>query len=156
MARRADLERQVLEAGGVSLRYGYFYGPGTQFEGFFAELARSRRLPIVGNGEARWSFVHVDDAAEATVAALERGAPGVYNIVDDDPAQAAVWLPAYAESVGAKKPMRVPLWLGRLVGGSVTAATMTTQRGASNAKARRELDWTPAHPSWRDGFAGGA
>jgi nucleoside-diphosphate-sugar epimerase len=154
MGAVADLEGQVLGAGGIALRYGYFYGPGTQFEGFFAELARSRRFPIVGRGEARWSFIHVGDAADATVAALERATPGAYNIVDDDPVQAAVWMPIYAESVGAKPPLRVPLWLGRLVGGPVAVATMMTQRGASNAKARRELDWAPAHPSWREGFGG--
>lgn len=148
----AELERRVLDAGGTVLRYGYFYGPGTQFEGFFAELARSRRLPIVGAGEARWSFIHVEDAANATVAALEHGAPGIYNIVDDDPAQAAVWIPLYVEFVGARRPLRVPRWLGRLVGGPVTVATMSNQRGASNAKARRELGWTPTHPSWREGF----
>jgi 2-alkyl-3-oxoalkanoate reductase len=150
----SDLERQVLDAGGLVLRYGYFYGPGTQFarDGFYAELTTKRQFPVVGSGDGRWSFIHVDDAAAATVAALERGSPGVYNIVDDDPVAAREWLPVYAESLGAKRPMRVPAWLGRLAGGSVMVSGMTTQRAASNAKAKRELGWTLRYASWRDGF----
>jgi nucleoside-diphosphate-sugar epimerase len=155
----ADLERQVLGAGGIVLRYGFFYGPGTSFasDGFYASLARRRQFPVVGSGEGRCSFIHVDDAAAGTVAALERGTPGVYNIVDDEPARAREWVPAFAASVGAKRPFRVPAWIARLAAGQIAVAGMTTQRGASNAKARRELDWTPEHPSWRDGFrtAGG-
>jgi len=158
IAAVAELERQVLEAGGTVLRYGYFYGPGTGFQpdGYYAELARKRQFPIVGSGQARWSFIHLDDAAEATVAALERGAPGVYNIVDDEPAAVTEWAPVFAESVGAKPPFRVPAWLGRLAAGRVAVEGMTRQRGASNAKAKRELGWTPRHTSWRDGFGAAA
>ena len=150
----ADLERQVLEAAGTVLRYGFFYGPGTALaaDGFYAQLACKRRFPVIGSGEARWSFVHVDDAAAATVAALERGSGGVYNIVDDDPAPAREWIPAYAAAAGAKLPWRVPVWLGRLGGGSAAVAGMTTQRGASNDKAKRELGWAPSYASWREGF----
>jgi nucleoside-diphosphate-sugar epimerase len=150
----AELERQVLGAGGTVLRYGYFYGPGTQFhtDGFSAELARKRQFPIVGSGQARWSFIHIDDAARATVAALEHGQPGVYNIVDDDPAPVAQWLPELAAMLGAKKPMRVPRFVGRLAAGPAGVVLMTELRGASNAKAKRELGWTPSHPSWRQGL----
>lgn len=146
-----SLERQVLEAGGIVLRFGYFYGPGTQLdtEGQYGELIRRRRLPIVGSGEGRWSFIHVQDAASATLAALERGASGVYNVVDDEPARASEWIPAVAEAMGAKPPRRVPLWAARLFGGGAAVAAMTTQRGASNAKAKRELGWSPSRPSWR-------
>ncbi len=150
----AELERQVLGAEGIVLRYGFFYGPRTQFArgGFYAELARRRRFPLVGSGDGHWSFIHVEDAARATLAALERGAPGIYNIVDDDPAPAREWVPRYAAAVGAKRPFRVPVWLGRLGGGTAAVSGMTTQRAASNAKAKRDLAWTPLHPSWRDGF----
>ncbi|HUZ28878.1 MAG TPA: NAD(P)-dependent oxidoreductase [Solirubrobacteraceae bacterium] len=150
----AELERQVLEAGGTVLRYGYLYGPQTGFhpDGYYAELARKRQFPIVGSGQGRWSFVHVDDAAEATVAALERGEPGVYNVVDDEPAPVSDWVPVFAESVGAKRPFRVPAWLARLIAGRVAVAGMTAQRGASNAKAKSELGWAPTHATWRDGF----
>jgi nucleoside-diphosphate-sugar epimerase len=150
----AELERLVLEAGGLALRYGFFYGPGTQFaaDGFYADLARKRRFPIIGSGDGRWSFIHVQDAAAATIAALEHGSSGVYNIVDDDPAPASEWIPAYAASLGAKQPLRVPAWIGRLAGGTAAVAGMTTQRAACNAKAKRELGWAPEHPSWRDGF----
>lgn len=161
----AELERLVLEGAhspegwvGIVLRYGYFYGPGTQFhrDGFLGELARKRRFPIVGSGQGRWSFVELEDAADATVAALERGQPGVYNIVDDDPAPAAEWTPVFAAAVGAKSPFRVPAWLARLVAGTVAVDGMTRQRGASSAKAKRELGWTPRHLSWRDGFGAAA
>lgn len=150
----ADLERQVLEAGGTVLRYGYFYGPGTQFapDGFYAELARQRRFPVIGSGDGHWSFIHVDDAAAATLAALERGSADIYNVVDDDPAPAREWVPAYAGALGARRPFRAPQWLGRLAAGPAALAGMTTQRGASNAKAKRELAWAPGHPSWRSGF----
>ncbi len=153
----AELERHVLESGGIVLRYGFFYGPGTQFapDGFYAELARKRRFPVIGKGEGRWSFIHVQDAASATIAALKNGSPGVYNIVDDEPAAACEWMPAYAIAMGAKRPFRVPTWIGRLGGGSVAVAGMTTQRAASNAKAKRELGrggWALQYPSWRDGF----
>jgi nucleoside-diphosphate-sugar epimerase len=113
---------------------------------------RKRRFPVIGNGDGHWSFIHVQDAASATVAALNSGAPGVYNIVDDEPAAAREWIPAYATAMGAKRPFRVPTWVGRLGGGSVAVAGMTTQRAASNAKAKRELEWAPEHTSWRDGF----
>jgi nucleoside-diphosphate-sugar epimerase len=154
IAAVAELERNVLDAGGIVLRYGFFYGPGTQFasDGFYSELVRKRRLPVVGSGEGRWSFIQIDDAAAATVAALERGSPGVYNIVDDEPAAARDWVRVYAEAMGAKAPFRVPAWLGRLGGGPAAVAGMTTQRAASNAKAKRELGWAPEHASWRDGF----
>jgi nucleoside-diphosphate-sugar epimerase len=140
---------------GIALRYGGFYGPGTSFEpgGEQYEELRKRRFPIVGDGAGVWSFVHIEDAAEATVAALERGRRGIYNVVDDEPAPVAEWLPAAAAAVGADPPRRVPLWLGRLLAGEAAAVMMTSVRGASNAKAKRELGWTPAHPSWREGFA---
>jgi nucleoside-diphosphate-sugar epimerase len=149
-----SLEEQVLEEDGIVLRYGFFYGPGTQLagDGLYGQLVRRRRLPIVGSGEGRWSFIHVADAAGATLAALERGAPGVYNVVDDEPARASEWIPVLAEAVGAKPPMRVPGWVGRMFGGEVAVAGMTTQRGASNAKAKRELEWSADRPSWRQGL----
>ena len=133
------------------LRYGAFYGPGTSLapghEQF--ELVRERRFPLVGDGGAVWSFIHTVDAAEATVAAVERGSRGVYNIVDDDPAPAADWLPTLARILGAQQPMQAP----RLAAGEAGAVLMTELRGASNAKAKRELGWQPRHPSWRQGFA---
>ncbi len=152
------LEDAVLAAGwtqGVVLRYGGFYGPGTSLAADGEHLAqiRRRRFPVVGDGAGVWSFIHVADAAEATVAAVERGRSGVYNIVDDDPAPVAVWLPAVAGALGAKPPRHVPRALGRLLAGEPAAVMMTQVRGASNAKAKRELGWRPGHPSWRDGFA---
>jgi nucleoside-diphosphate-sugar epimerase len=139
---------------GIVLRYGGFYGPGTGMvrDGEQVELVHKRRFPIVGDGAGVWSFVHIDDAAAATLAALERGAPGIYNVVDDDPAPVREWLPALAEAAGAKPPRHVPRWLGRLAAGEAVATMMTEIRGASNAKARRELAWQPAWPSWREGF----
>jgi nucleoside-diphosphate-sugar epimerase len=139
---------------GIVLRYGGFYGPGTSLGegGTYVEAVRSRKFPLVGSGAGIWSFVHIDDAAAATVAAVERGRPGIYNVVDDDPAPVSEWLPALAEAVGAKPPRHVPAWLGRLLGGEPTVVLMTDVRGASNAKAKRELGWTPAHSSWREGF----
>jgi len=153
----ADLERQVTGAEGIEglvLRYGWLYGPGTYFDrdGSQTEEARKRRLPIVGKGTGTFSFVQVEDAAAATVAAVERGTPGVYNVVDDEPAPMREWVPAFAEAVGAKPPRRVPVWLARLAAGPAAATTATELRGASNAKAKRELGWQPAYPSWRQGF----
>jgi nucleoside-diphosphate-sugar epimerase len=159
LAAIRHLEEAVLGAEwtqGIVLRYGVFYGPGTSLspgeEQF--ELVRKRKFPLVGDGGGVWSFIHVADAAEATVAAVERGHRGAYNIVDDDPARVAEWLPGLAQTLGAKKPMRVPRFVGRLFAGEAGVIMMTDVRGASNAKAKRELGWRPAHPSWRDGFAG--
>jgi len=139
---------------GIVLRYGHFYGPGTSMApgGQFPEMVRKRKFPIVGDGSAVWSFIHVDDGAAATAAAVERGRRGIYNIVDNDPAAISAWLPALARELGAKDPMRVPRWIGRLFAGEAGVAMMTEFRGASNAKARQELGWEPAHPSWRQGF----
>ena len=154
------LEEAVLGARwteGIVLRYGGFYGPGTSLApgAEQVELIRRRKFPLVGDGGGVWSFIHVADAAEATVAAVERGRRGVYNIADDDPAPVAEWLPALAQELGAKKPMRVPRFVGRLFAGEVGVVMMTELRGASNAKAKRELAWRPAHPSWRQGFTAG-
>lgn len=139
---------------GVVLRYGMFYGPGTDLspEGGMLDMVRKRRLPVVGGGAGVFSFIHVADAATATVAAVENGAPGVYNIVDDDPAQAAAWLPYLADAIGAKPPRRLPAWLVKPMLGEFGTNVMTAARGSSNTKARRELGWTPSYPSWRDGF----
>jgi nucleoside-diphosphate-sugar epimerase len=161
LAALRHLEAAVLGAEwtqGIVLRYGAFYGPGTSLalgEGQF-ELVRRRKFPLVGDGGGVWSFIHVADAAEATVAAVEHGSRGVYNVVDDDPAPVAEWLPALAQTLGAKKPLRVPRLVGRLFAGEAGVAMMTEIRGASNAKAKRELGWSPAHPSWRQGFAAAA
>ncbi|HET9292339.1 MAG TPA: NAD(P)-dependent oxidoreductase [Actinomycetes bacterium] len=142
---------------GVVLRYGGFYGPGTSVGagGYLLDDLRRRRFPLVGAGTGVWSFVHIDDAATATLAALERGAPGVYQIVDDDPAPVSAWLPALAAAVGARPPRRLPTWAARLLAGEHTVALMTEVRGASNAKAKRKLGWRPAYPSWREGFRSG-
>ena len=139
---------------GVVLRYGQFYGPGTYYasDGSIAEQVRRRRFPVVGRGEGMFSFIHIDDAALATVASLERGAPGIYNIVDDEPAPLREWLPLYAEALGARRPRRVPTFLARLVAGPFAAVSATQLRGASNAKAKRELGWEPLYASWRQGF----
>jgi 2-alkyl-3-oxoalkanoate reductase len=158
MAATLDGERQVLAADGLEglvLRYGYFYGPGTSFapDGTMAEDVRRRRFPIVGSGEGRMSFVHVEDASAATVAACERGGPGVYNVCDDEPAPMREWIPVYAEVIGARRPFRVPVWLARVFAGKTLARMMTELRGASNAKAKRELGFEPRYPSWRQGFA---
>jgi nucleoside-diphosphate-sugar epimerase len=140
---------------GVVLRYGGFYGPGTSLAegGEQVEMLRKRKFPVVGNGGGVWSFIHIADAAEATAIAAERGTRGIYNIVDDEPAPVADWLPALAEKLGAPKPWRVPKFVGRLFAGEAGVVMMTDIRGASNEKAKRELGWTPAHPTWRDGFA---
>ena len=154
----AELEHSVTQADGlegVALRYGYFYGPGTAYapDGSFARVVRKRRVPVVGEGGARWSFVHVEDAARATVEALERAQGGrVFNIVDDDPAPVREWLPAFAEALGAPAPRRVPTLLARVAAGRVGVHQMTALRGASNARARHELGWEPWHPTWREGF----
>jgi nucleoside-diphosphate-sugar epimerase len=139
---------------GLILRYGFFYGPGTHYakDGPMVADVRRRRLPVVGKGTGVFSFIHVDDAADATVAAVERGSPGVYNVTDDEPAAMSEWVPVLAEAAGAKRPFRVPLWLARLVGGRQAADFASELRGASNEKAKRELGWRPAHPSWRTGF----
>jgi nucleoside-diphosphate-sugar epimerase len=152
------LEQAVLGAEwteGTVLRYGALYGPGTSMApgGNEFELIRRRKYPLVGDGGGVWSFVHVADAAEAALAAVEQGSRGAYNVVDDDPAPVAEWLPDLAQALGAKKPMRVPRFIGRLFAGEAGVVLMTEVRGASNAKAKRELGWRPAHPSWREGFA---
>ncbi len=139
---------------GVALRYGNLYGPGTGFalDGDLVGLVRRRRLPVIGSGRGIWSFVHVDDAASATVAALELAHPGVYNIADDDPAPVCDWLPELARVLGAKPPRHVPEWLGRLAAGEAAVSMFTQIRGAENHKAKRELGWMPGYSSWRDGF----
>ncbi len=151
------LENAVLSARwteGIVLRYGVFYGPGTSMSpgADQLEMIRKRKFPLVGDGAGVWSFIHVADAAEATAAAVERGTRGVYNVVDDDPAPVAEWLPAVAQTLGAKKPMRVPRFVGRLAAGEAAVMMMTEVRGASNAKARQDLNWRPAHSSWREGL----
>jgi len=141
----------------LALRYGMFYGPGTAIGkgGAIVKMARKRRFPIIGGGGGVWSFIHLIDAARATVAAISRGAPGIYNIVDDEPAKVATWLPALAKAVEAKPPYRIPHWLGELTIGKGGVSIMTQIRGCSNAKAKRELNWTPIYPSWRIGFVDG-
>jgi nucleoside-diphosphate-sugar epimerase len=160
LAAMRKLERVVCGADdleGIALRYGNFYGPGTGLDtdGEIVERVRKRRFPIVGAGTGVWSFVHVDDAAAAAVAALDHGGPGIYNIADDEPAPVSAWLPALAEAVGAKPPRRVPVWLGRLAAGEVGVSMMTQIRGTSNAKATRELGWRPRYRSYREGFRHG-
>jgi nucleoside-diphosphate-sugar epimerase len=152
------LEEAVLGADwteGIVLRYGAFYGPGTSLApgAEQVEAVRKRKFPLVGDGGGVWSFIHVGDGADATVAAVEHGSRGVYNVVDDDPAPVAEWLPVLAQMLGAKKPRRVPRFVGRLFAGEAGVVLMTEVRGASNAKAKRELAWRPAHPSWRQGLA---
>ncbi len=156
----AYLERAVPGAAGIDgivLRYGGFYGPGTGFGeggGTLAQI-RKRAFPVIGGGTGVWSFVHIDDAARATLLALDRGEAGIYNVADDEPAEVREWLPFLAEAIGAPAPRRIPLWLGRLLAGETTAALMTQVRGIVNNKAKAELDWTPAYPSWRQGFRHG-
>jgi len=153
------LEQQVTSAplDGVALRYGGFYGPGSNMNrsGDIAELVRKRRFPIVGDGGGVWSFCHLEDAASATVAAVERGAPGIYNVCDDEPVEIATWLPEYSRAIGAPQPRHVPVWLGRLLGGEVAVSMMTQVRGASNAKAKAALDWKPRYATYREGFSTG-
>ncbi|MFZ0387337.1 MAG: NAD(P)-dependent oxidoreductase [Solirubrobacteraceae bacterium] len=140
---------------GIVLRYGAFYGPGTSMSrgGEQFDMIQGRKFPVVGDGAGIWSFLHIADAAEATMAAVQRGRRGIYNVVDDDPAPVADWLPALADRLGAPQPWRVPKFVGRLFAGEVGVVMMTDIRGASNAKAKRELGWTPRHPSWREGLA---
>jgi len=150
------LEGLVTQAGGIVLRYGGFYGPGTGLAagGEQLQMIHKRQFPLVGNGEGIWSFLHTDDIATATLAAIEHGRPGeIYNIVDDEPAPTKEWLPYLARTVGAKPPRKVPAWIGKLVASPAAVAMMTESRGASNAKAKAELGWKPSHPSWREGFA---
>jgi nucleoside-diphosphate-sugar epimerase len=140
---------------GIVLRYGAFYGPDTGvLDRAMVEQIRRRRVPLIGDGGGWWSFVHVDDAAAATVRAVERGKPGnIYNIVDDEPAEVREWLPALAQMLGAKPPFHLPAWIARLVAGEHMVTMMTQVRAGSNAKAKQDLDWQPVHPSWREGFA---
>jgi nucleoside-diphosphate-sugar epimerase len=157
LAAIRHLEDAVTGAGwtdGIVLRYGGLYGPGTSLApgGEHRELILGRGFPVVGGGAGVWSFVHVADAADATALALTHGSRGIYNVVDDEPAPVAEWLPAVAAGLGAKRPRRVPRWLGRLLAGEVATVMMTEVRGASNEKAKRELGWLPAHPSWRQGL----
>jgi 2-alkyl-3-oxoalkanoate reductase len=149
VAAMNHLDEAVTEAGGIALRYGVFYGAAN--DGLI-EPVRKRQYPIVGEGGGVTSFIHLDDAAAATVLALERGEAGVYHVADDEPAPARDWLPAYAEALGAKPPRRVPRWLARLFAGEAAVMMGTETRGASNAKAKRELGWELLYPSWRQGF----
>jgi 2-alkyl-3-oxoalkanoate reductase len=160
LAAIGSLEQKVVGAEGVTgvaLRYANFYGPGTGIaaDGEIVAMVRKRRLPVIGDGAGVWSFVHVDDAASATIAAIEHGERGVYNIVDDEPAPVAAWLPELADAVGAKPPRHVPVWLGRVFAGEVGVSMMTQIRGTSNAKAKRELHWTARYPTYREGFRSG-
>jgi 2-alkyl-3-oxoalkanoate reductase len=152
------LERTVTSSAnpeGIVLRYGSFYGPGTgMLAPAMIDQLRRRRVPLIGDGAGWWSFVHVDDAASATVVAIDRGKAGnIYNIVDDEPAEVREWLPVLADILGARPPLHVPAWIGRLLAGEHMVSMMTQVRAGSNAKAKRELGWQPAHPSWRAGFA---
>ncbi len=154
------LERMVTTAEGITgtvLRYGSLYGPGTSLSdhGDIVQLVRARRLPIVGGGTGVWSFVHVSDAARATVAAVNCAAPGIYNVVDDEPAEVSEWLPELASAVGARPPWRIPTWIGRFALGEPGVSMMTQIRGSSNARAKRVLGWIPSYPTWRDGFLRG-
>lgn len=158
MAAIVHLETAVLGAEGIeaiALRYAGFYGPGTSFavDGDVTAMVRKRALPVIGDGAGVWSFIHIADASAVTVAALDRGRPGVYNVADDEPAPVSEWLPYFAEVSGAKPPRHVPVWLGRLAGGEVTVSMMTRIRGAANGLAKHEFDWKLIYPSWRDGFA---
>jgi 2-alkyl-3-oxoalkanoate reductase len=160
MAAIRHLEETVVRAEpieGIALRYGGFYGPGTSLVegGEHVEAIRKRKFPVVGSGAGIWSFIHIDDAAGATLAAIDRGRRGLYNIVDDEPAPTAEWLSYLAAALGAKPPRHVPEWLGRLVAGEQLVSMMTEARGASNAKAKRELGWKLVYPSWRQGFVDG-
>jgi nucleoside-diphosphate-sugar epimerase len=144
------LEQAVTDFGGIVLRYGAFYGAANDGA---IEPVRRRQFPIVGDGDGVWSWIHLDDAAAATVLALEHDGPAIYNVVDDDPAAVREWLPVLARALGAKPPRRFPVWLARLLAGEAVVVLSSEARGASNAKAKRELGWTPRHPSWRTGFA---
>jgi nucleoside-diphosphate-sugar epimerase len=152
-----DAVRDVVGIDARALRYGMLYGPGTGFArgGTIVKAVRKRKIPLVGDGAGVWSFIHVNDAARATVACLSRGAPGLYNIVDDDPAPVSDWLPYLAHAVGARPPRQLPVWLARLAMGEGGVSMMTRVRGGSNAKAKRELGWQPVFESWRRGFVEG-
>ena len=152
-----NVVRNTRDIESVALRYGILYGPGTGFaeDGPIADQVRHRRIPIVGDGAGIWSFVHIDDVASATIAAMSSGTPGIYNVVDDEPAPVATWLPYLARVLGAKPPHHVPVWLGRLAIGEGGVSMMTRIRGGSNAKAKRELGWVPTYATWRQGFAHG-
>lgn len=155
LAAIRHLECAVLDAplDGIVVRYGGLYGPGSSET--IADILRKRMFPVIGNGAGIVSSTHVDDAASGTLAALERGRRGIYQIVDDDPARSRVFIPAIAQALGAPKPLHIPAWLGRLLAGNVAVTMMTEGRGASNAKAKRELAWQPIWPSWRDGYRKG-
>jgi nucleoside-diphosphate-sugar epimerase len=157
VAALRELEGDVTNTDGIDglvLRYGFFYGPGTPYasRGFWEREVRRRRFPVVGRGDGVFSFIHVDDAADATVAAVERGSPGIYNVVDDEPAPMRDWLPVYAEAIGAKPPRRVPRFVARLLAGPYVVMLGTELRGASNERAKAELGWAPHYASWRQGF----
>jgi 2-alkyl-3-oxoalkanoate reductase len=149
--RQVEKSVPLVAAEGVVLRYGSFYGPGTS--DFLLDAVRKRRLPVIGGGTGIWSFTEITDAAAATIAAIDRGAPGLYNITDSDPAPVAEWLPYLARVAGAKPPLGVPAWLGRLLAGEFVVASMTSARGSANGKARKELGWEPRYASWREGFS---
>ena len=151
------MERRIVESAaldGLVLRFGFWYGPRTSLapDGYTASLVRRRLLPLVGEGTGRAQFVHVDDVAEATIAAMTNGGPGIYNITDDDPGPMREWLPAYANALGAKPPRHVPVWLARMFAGDFIVNQATVMRGASNEKAKRELNWKPRYATWREGF----
>jgi 2-alkyl-3-oxoalkanoate reductase len=162
LVRANHLERVVTTASwtrGIALRYGAFYGPGTSISrfppGLQSELIRKRQYPIIGGGAGITSFIHIDDAATATIAAIDHGQRGVYHITDNEPAPYAVWLPGLAAALGAKPPIHLPKWIARLAAGPAVVVMMTESRGASNEKARRELDWEPQYRTWREGFVHG-
>ncbi|MBA2506634.1 MAG: NAD(P)-dependent oxidoreductase [Thermoleophilaceae bacterium] len=157
VAALASLEESVTGAGGVVLRYGYFYGPGSAYapDGAFAALMRKRRMPVVGNGAGVWSFVHVDDAASATVAALGLDGPAIFNVCDDEPMAAREWVPEFAAGVGAPKPMRVPRFVARIAAGEFAVYAMTAQPGASNLRFKKATGWEPQWRTVREGFARG-
>ena len=157
LAAIRHVEERVTQAGGIALRYGGFYGPGTSLTdgGAHLEAVRKRKFPVVGGGTGVWSFVHIDDVATATRAAIESDVTGIYNVVDDEPAPVSEWLPYLAAMIGAKPPRHVPAWVGKLAVGELGLSMMTEARGASNKKAKRELGWQLRYPSWRLGFKEG-
>lgn len=157
LRRLEDSVRKAADMKAIALRCGMLYGPGTSFskDGLIVDMVRKRRLPIVGDGAGIWSFIHVRDVAGATAAALSHGEPGVYNVVDDDPAAVSTWLPYLASIVGARTPRKIPVWLGKLAIGEGGVSMMTRVRGGSNEKAKRQLGWQPIYPSWREGFVDG-
>ncbi len=153
----ADLERQVQAVDGIVLRYGWLYGPGTALarDGSWASSLRRRQLPIIGQGSGVFSFVHVEDAASATVTALDHRGPAIYNVVDDEPTPLREWVPTFARAVGAPNPWHAPVWLGRLAAGRLAVEMLGGLRGASNERVKRELGWQPRYASWREGFQEG-